>query len=350
MVLRLSLLGLAAIVWSCQKTNESPEVSPIEWEVLTTPVKSSLRGLSALTDDIAWASGSEGVWLRTLDGGKSWDHGVIAGMDTVDFRDIEAFDANTAVAISSGQPAVIYKTTNGGEDWKKVYQASDSAFFDGMTFVNDRRGYVYGDPEEGKWKLVLTLNGGESWDDISSAPKASPGEAGFAASGTGILAKDHRIWMASGGSQSRIFFSEDGGVDWDSIPVPITQGAPSKGIFSLAFINGKNLIAVGGDYKNPDLDQDNIAMSFDEGKSWVKPKGNGPSGYRSGVAYYAKYHWLIAVGPNGSDYSGNAGHNWTKFSDAAFHVIQKSNNGETIWASGPNGKIAKLLTSSDQSD
>ena len=77
-------------------------------------MKASLRGLSVVTAEIAWASGSSGTWLRTIDGGETWENGVIAGLDTVDFRSLHAFDALTAIAVSAGQPAVIYKTIDGG--------------------------------------------------------------------------------------------------------------------------------------------------------------------------------------------------------------------------------------------
>jgi hypothetical protein len=90
---------------------------PLGWQKIETPTTASLRGLSPLTEQIAWASGSGGTWLRTLDGGETWESGIIDGLDSVDFRDIEGIDANTAIAMASGQPAVIYKTIDGGKTW-----------------------------------------------------------------------------------------------------------------------------------------------------------------------------------------------------------------------------------------
>ncbi|MBD8488678.1 photosystem II stability/assembly factor-like protein [Echinicola sp. CAU 1574] len=339
----LFLLVLSAIAWASCSSPQAVEVrTPLGWKILNTPTKSSLRGLCPLTEEIAWATGSNGLWMLTIDGGLSWDHGVIDGLDTVDFRDIEAFNASTAIAVSAGQPAVIYKTTDSGKTWKRKYEGPEEAFLDGLVFEDDRRGYAYGDPVNGKWMILLTLNGGESWEPLTTAPKAQKGEAGFAASGSGILAKGHRIWMASGGLKSNIYYSEDGGVDWDTIPAPIIQGEPSQGIFSLSFINGKNLVAVGGDYLKPDFNQNNISLSFDEGITWKKPEGTPPSGYRSGVTYFPAYSWLISVGTNGSDYSIDGGNNWTKFSDIGLHAVKRSKNGGAIWASGGEGKVALL--------
>ena len=133
------------------------------WQEIQTPVKASLRGLSPVSDQVVWASGSGGTWLRTLDGGKTWDHGVIAGLDTVDFRSIHAFDGNTAVAASAGQPAVIYRTEDGGRSWVKVHQEGIAAFFDAIAFIDSRKGYVLGDPIDGNWMILETLDGGKSW-------------------------------------------------------------------------------------------------------------------------------------------------------------------------------------------
>jgi hypothetical protein len=80
------------------------------WKQFQAPGKASLRGLAPISDQVCWASGSGGTWLKTEDGGASWQTGTVAGLDTVDFRSIHAFDSKTAVVASAGQPAVIYRT------------------------------------------------------------------------------------------------------------------------------------------------------------------------------------------------------------------------------------------------
>ncbi|AWW30614.1 photosystem II stability/assembly factor-like protein [Echinicola strongylocentroti] len=331
-----------SLLFSCNAPKSTESSSPMGWREVTTPTEASLRGLSPLTADIAWATGSNGRWMLTMDGGEHWDEGVIAGLDTVDFRDIEAFDAKTAVAISAGQPAVIYKTTDGGKSWEKKYEGPEEAFLDGLAFVNERRGYAYGDPVDGKWMVLLTLNGGDTWEALNRTAKVPEGEAGFAASGSGILAKGHEIWMASGGVKSNIYYSDNGGVDWDTIPAPLIQGEPSQGIFSLTFMNKRHIVAVGGDYLDADNTSGNSAFSFDRGQTWQPTKGTPPSGYRSGVSYFPEKGWLIAVGPNGSDFSKDGGSNWANFSSTGFHAVKCSKNGEAIWASGADGRVAKL--------
>ncbi|HTE13358.1 MAG TPA: hypothetical protein VK645_20405, partial [Chitinophagaceae bacterium] len=62
-------------------------------ELLTTGNKTSIRGLSVVTDKVIWASGSKGTVARSTDSGRTWKWFTVAGFEKRDFRDIEAFDA-----------------------------------------------------------------------------------------------------------------------------------------------------------------------------------------------------------------------------------------------------------------
>src|SRR5207248_5386191 len=87
----------------------------------------SLRGISAVSSKIAWASGSGGTWLRTLDGGNTWTAAVLPGGEELDFRDIEAFDANTVYLLAAGpaEKSRIYKTSDGGQHWSMLLSNRD---------------------------------------------------------------------------------------------------------------------------------------------------------------------------------------------------------------------------------
>jgi len=177
------LFLLSAWLWASLSFAQSPE-----WKQFQSLGKASLRGLSPISDQVCWASGSGGTWLKTEDGGASWQSGTVAGLDTVDFRSIHAFDAQTAVAASAGQPAVIYRTEDGGKTWNKVHQEGGEAFFDAIQFIDAQRGYVLGDPIGGKWMILETLDGGRSWHSLAKLPDAVQGEAAFAASSSSMLA------------------------------------------------------------------------------------------------------------------------------------------------------------------
>lgn len=336
----LSILSLV-ILFSCQINETKIPEAPLGWEIFEVPVKASLRGLSPVTDEIAWSTGSGGTWLRTIDGGLTWDHGVIAGLDTVDFRSIYAFNALKAIAVSAGQPAVIYKTIDGGSSWQLKHQESQDAFLDGITFSDADRGYVIGDPIDGKWMILQTANEGETWYSVANLPSASVGEAGFAASATSLISDGPNLWLGSGGEEANLHYSPDQGVTWKKWKSPIVQGEPSKGIFSVTSKGNGEVFLVGGDYINMEDTLFNAAFFSVANEEWVLPK-SAPKGFRSGVIYFPRFHWLVAVGPTGSDFSNDGGVSWKNFSSEGFHAVKLGHTEEAIWASGSNGKVARL--------
>src|SRR4029077_20727778 len=72
------------------------------WKVQTSGIDSNLRGVSVTgTPDsngvrvpVVWASGSNGVILRSVDEGKTWKRLRVTGGDALDFRGIVAFNAS----------------------------------------------------------------------------------------------------------------------------------------------------------------------------------------------------------------------------------------------------------------
>ncbi|RIW18556.1 photosystem II stability/assembly factor-like protein [Algoriphagus lacus] len=311
-----------------------------QWKELNTPVKASLRGLSPVSGRVCWASGSGGTWLKTTDGGETWEYGVIAGLDTVDFRSIQAFDEQTAVAASAGQPAVIYLTNDGGKSWEKVHQEGPEAFFDAISFVNKKKGFVLGDPVGGKWMILETKNGGKTWNTLTSLPLATPGEAAFAASSSSMTTNSDGIAFATGGSVSRLhFFSLEKRVWTVSDLAQIAQGAPAKGVFAMTLAEDRRIL-VGGDYTLLESREGNALVVGDIS---TKTPDVAPFGYRSGVAFWKKEQLVISVGPSGSDFSVDLGNTWKNFSDIGYHSVKSSHDGKRVWASGSQGRIGFLL-------
>jgi photosystem II stability/assembly factor-like uncharacterized protein len=146
---------------------------------------SSIRGMSVINDSLAWISGSKGTVAITHNGGKSWDWQQVKGFEKADFRAIEAFSDKEAIIMSSGTPALVLKTTDGGANWQVKYKNADTSyFFDAMGFADHLHGYILGDPIDGKFLIMETKDGGETWNLFKNRPDALPGEAAFAASGT----------------------------------------------------------------------------------------------------------------------------------------------------------------------
>lgn len=304
----------------------------------------SLRGLDVVSREVIWASGTDGTFIRTVDGGRTWKVGRVKGAEKLDFRDIEAFDAKTAyvLSIGSGTNSRIYKTTDGGENWELQFEnKTDEAFFDSIAFWDEQNGMAQSDPVGGRYLLYRTRDAGRTWTRMPPAdmPAAKKGEAAFAASGTCIVTGGQkRIWLITGGAAARVFRSANRGRSWQVAETPITSGAPGSGIFSIAMWDKKRGVIVGGNYQKPDESTDNLALTTDGGRTWIPARGLG--GYRSGVAYIDK-KTIVAVGSNGSDISFDGGRTWKNLDRGNYNAVQSLGPAAT-WAVGPNGMVARL--------
>jgi photosystem II stability/assembly factor-like uncharacterized protein len=301
-------------------------------------MKTSIRGLSVVSDNVIWVSGSNGLVGLSLDGGEKWKWIHVETFDTTDFRDIEAFDATTAVIMSVGEPAYILSTVDAGESWEVVLENKNKGMFlDAMEFWNEQSGIVIGDPIDNKFFVARTFDGGQTWRDIPKEyyPVADSGEACFASSGTNVraLAKDEACFV-SGGVRSRLFIRDQ------QIDLPIIQGKQSTGANSVAVKSKKDIIVVGGDFTEPDSTTKNCFITADGGTKWAAPQVP-PHGYRSCIEYLGGNNW-ICCGLNGVDYSANNGKTWYLISNESFHVCRKAKHGESVFLAGANGKIGKL--------
>ncbi|MCX2575276.1 WD40/YVTN/BNR-like repeat-containing protein [Pedobacter sandarakinus] len=317
-----------------------------EIKPLNDQTKTSLRGLSVVSNNVIWVSGSNGSVGKSVDGGKNWVWFHPAGYEKLDFRDIEAFNENEAVIVNAGSPAYILKTKDGGKTWSQCYRNDDAAIFlDGFSFWNRDRGIVFGDPIANRMQLLTTQDGGVTWKDISANLKQSlaDGEAAFAASGTTIKTLSNgKVWIATGGTISNIYFSADYGNTWKTYKCPIWQGEPSTGPFSMDFYDANTGVVVGGNYVKDKISNRNALTTTDGGKTWNLP-AQSVFGYRSGVTFISK-KMLVATGTSGTDISKDGGANWTHISDKSYNAVQKAKNGNLIILAGENGTISNLQT------
>lgn len=315
-----------------------------QWTKQKIDTKASLRGLSVVNENIIWASGTGGAFLRTIDGGKNWTVGKVAGAEKLDFRDVEAFDADTAylLSIGSGESSRIYKTTNGGKNWKMQFQnTNEKAFFDALAFWDATHGIAMSDPVDGKFILIETGDG-EIWKPIDNLqiPNVKEGEAAFAASGTCLITQgENNAFLVSGGNAARVFKSENRGKNWSVFDTSIVKGASGSGIFSISMFDAKRGVIVGGNYEKPNETLNNLAFTSDGGKSWIA--GKGLNGYRSSVAFVDK-NTLMAVGSTGSDISYDSGKTWKNLDKENYNAVA-AKGGNVFFAVGANGLVATYL-------
>lgn len=337
-----------------------------EWQIYDTGTDASLRGLMAIDDQVAWACGSKGTVIKTIDGGGTWTKLDVTGLTVnksagsespgIEFRSIHAWDAHKVLVATAGQPARIMKSMDGGVEWVCVYEhSSPEAFLDGLRLWDERTGLAFSDPVDGKMLILKTDNEGESWRALDSQdlPSIEKGEAGFAASNSSLAVfSPLHAWIGLGGTQggvSRIFQTQNGGKSWTVNSVPPIARNESSGIFSVAFQDALHGIAVGGNYRLDSDASSNIAITDDGGLSWHNPSESRPRGFRSSIVFAkapSGFSWWghqsiwITCGPSGCDWSPD-GQTWHDLSDIGFHALALSSQG-SIWASGAQGRVARM--------
>ncbi|MGX7826992.1 WD40/YVTN/BNR-like repeat-containing protein [Actinokineospora sp. 24-640] len=340
----LAAVALGGVPGVAAATPSHPDLT---WALSETGTTAQLRGLAAVSGRVAWASGARGTVLRTVDSGRTWQHSSPPGSETLELRDIEAFDARTAVALSigPGDQSRIYRTTDGGESWTESFRNPEpTAFYDCMAFFDRRHGLAMSDPVDGRFRVLRTDDGGASWQPVPDAgmPPALDGEFGFAASGQCLtVAGGRHAWIATGGgATARVLRSADRGTTWTAVDT-VLAGGPTAGVYATAFRDKSRGIAVGGDFTNPTGSVDALGVTSDGGRTWTRPE-TAPRGYRSGVAWHAFLPGVaITVGPTGSDVTLDGGRRWHQFDTGTFDSVDCARDG-ACWASGARGRVGKL--------
>ena len=290
----------------------------------------SLRGLSVINDSVVWVSGSKGTVGQSVDGGKTWKWMIVKGYEKCDFRDIEAFSKDIAIIMAIAEPAYILRTTNGGRNWKKVYEnKTKGMFLDAMDFADKNDGVVIGDPVNGNFFIATTNDGGRSWQDDSQKknyPLPDSAEACFASSGTNVrMLSTGQFVFVTGGVSSNIVIGKQ------KINLPFSKGKMSNGANSIAIKDSLTFIVVGGDFTEADSIKGNCVITFDGGRSWSIPLSP-PHGYRSCVEYISGNTW-ICCGLNGVDISDDNGKTWRLLSTGSYHACRKAKNGNAVFFS-----------------
>jgi len=317
------------------------------WNLFNSGTKERLRGVSAVSQGIAWASGSHGTVIKTADRGETWTKLVVPDSAALDFRDIQAFDDRTAyvLSIGPGELSRIYKTADGGLNWTLQYTNRDpKGFLDAIAFWDADHGLALGDPVDGRYVILATDDGGKTWTKVpdTGMPVALAGEGAFAASGTCLVVEGtNNAWFGTGGGAlARVFRSTDRGRTWATSETPIRAGNPSSGVFGLAFRDALNGLAVGGDYKIEKDPAGNIAATTDGGKTWKPIAGEPPAGFRSAVAFVpGQSDMVVTVGPSGTDLSTDGGVSWKGLGLHGFHAFGFAGAG---WGVGEGGRIGRM--------
>ena len=344
-----------------------------QWKVQDPHVTADLRGIAYVGAGVAWASGSHGTVLRTVNMGAEWQV-CTPPQDAkdLDFRGVQAFDRNTAIVMSSGKgdKSRAYRTTDGCQTWTMVAMNLDAeGFWDAVQFESRDVGFLLGDPVDGAFYLARTTDGGTSWTrQRNGALGADAKQTGaFAASNSSMANVSGAVMIVTGGKGGAYLLDErevvlcpdkcpaaemnlDGSRNkWEHTEVPLGESSESSGAFSLGYRQGKSparadnvYLIVGGDYQKPDVTAGTAAYLAD-GK-W-QAADTLPHGFRSAVAYDSKAKTWITVGPNGTDASTDDGQNWKPLKPGQDDAADADKNWNALslpFAVGPKGRIGIL--------
>lgn len=325
---------------SCKNTENkvTRDYNVIEVETILQDSLLNVRALEINKGDIVIATSNGATMIKKENSNEFVN---LYKRDTIhkpNFRAL-ACTNKSVFTISITNPGLVYK--NGILVYK---EAHEKVFYDSMEFWDDKEGIAIGDQTDGCMSIIVTRNGGNTWEKQSCeiAPKVIEGEAAFAASDTNIKIIGDNTWVATGGKASRVLFSSNKGKSWKVFDTPIIQGVGSSGIYSIDFYDENIGFAIGGDYTQPEANKQNKIKTIDGGKTWsVVANGKSP-GYRSCVQFIPNSTGkaLVAVGFNGIDYSKDFGNTWKHLSDEGFYTIRFLND-STAYAAG-NGRISKL--------
>lgn len=307
-------------------------------QVFTCPDSTNgFRGISALNDSAVWLSSSQGqVWFYSLSGG--WENRSPKGYSAIQWRDIEAFSDSSAVILSAGSPGLVLRTEDRGQSWQETYRDdSPEIFFDAMDFWDAKRGMAFSDAQEKHLGIIETRDGGKTWQKWKdqAATLVWPKQGGFAASGSCIHTLGDSAWAIVLGGKQALYIEQSSSNR--RINLPLDEGAPSKGAFSIDFKTNDTIIVAGGDYLADSLSNRSVCISYDGGSHWFNPDFPQAISQR----YWSCVQWqkqaLFLSSRFGIALSPDNGASW-QFFNTGFYSI------EGIWLSGPDGRLGRITT------
>ncbi|SDE64823.1 Uncharacterized protein SAMN05421636_106250 [Pricia antarctica] len=342
----LALILVVMLGFSCSddKDNAKPSLPFTSVKIETIYEDSvSIRAIEIIDKSLAYA-GSNGVFGNIdLKSGKIMES--VQKYDTIlpEFRAV-AHTSSDFFMLSVANPALLYKTGDGGKMQLVYTEADEAVFYDAMTFWNDQEGIAMGDSLEGCLSIIVTRDGGNTWNKIpcSSLPDGIDGEGAFAASNTNIEVVGKKTWIAT--TSSRIYFSSDKGKTWEIQQTPIVMQEPTQGIYSIDFYDENLGVAIGGDYLKPEANTANKALTDNGGKTWQLIADSQNPQYKSCIQFVpnAKGNGMVALGFTGISYSEDKGATWQQLSDDTSFYTLRFLNDSVAYAAGKN-RIAKLV-------
>ncbi|MEM7244849.1 MAG: YCF48-related protein [Acidobacteriota bacterium] len=230
------------------------------WEIVKMKPSVFMYGLEIMDDGLTgFACGgrtlsrgeSLSTFLRTRDGGLTWEERHLPDLTATGLNDLDFIDDSIGWVV--GDKGHVYKTVDAGETW--VQQVSGTTRdLSGVSFVDDKHGWACGDDGRGNFLVITTVDGGLHWHDRSfGSGGIGATDIKFVNETTGFIA------VRDGSVAPHVYKTTDRGATWDETPLPPEM----NGIQKLSFPSETVGFAVG--YSNPN---GTILRTTDAGTSW----------------------------------------------------------------------------------
>jgi photosystem II stability/assembly factor-like uncharacterized protein len=358
-MLRRSIAVPVVLVFVAALVATTAGQAKVRQPTLTPQTSGTTEGLIAVSPvnpRVVWASGRNGTFVVTTDGGQHWRSGVVPGAEALQFRDVEGFSDKVAYLMSIGNNPGdfrIYKTVDGGTTWTIQFQNQNpAAFYDCMGFWTPKRGIAHSDSVNGVFPDVRTTDGA-TWEDISgNLPPALAGEFSFASSGTCVATQGgQNAWIATGGAATaRVLATRDGGDTWNAYDTPLVS-SPSAGAFTVAFRDPWHGIVGGGDLDPGDPSNARTATSSDGGRTWTLTNPPPVTGAIFGLSYVGNSEGegadggrsvVITANDGGAAWTPDEGTTWFALPGVTGFWAVAFASPNAGWLVGIDGRILKM--------
>ncbi|MGW9686665.1 WD40/YVTN/BNR-like repeat-containing protein [Flagellimonas sp. 2504JD1-5] len=340
--MKYSLIFGALLIIGCTTEEKSIQFSEVQIETIFQD-SVSIRAIEFLDSNTLAFAGSNGIY-GSVDVRTSKVRSNIQQHDSVipAFRAVAHTDSDFFM-LSIASPALLYKTGESGKMELVYIEEGEGVFYDSMKFWNNFEGIAIGDTTDDCLSIIITRDGGKSWNKLpcSQLPKSTEAEGAFAASNTNIDIVGDKVWF--GTTAGNVYSSADKGMTWKVNQTPIVKDKPTEGIYSIDFYDENLGFAIGGDYTDPNSNKKNKIITTNWGKTWNLIADGQEPNYKSCVQFVpnADGKTLVAVGFTGISCSNDQGMSWKQISDESFYTLRFLND-SIAYAAGKH-RISKLV-------
>lgn len=205
------------------------------WEILTQIPIIPFASIFAVNNNVIYAGGQDGGFLKTTDGGKNWK--ILYQKVNNSSSNIQGmYFVNENIGYTANSYRMIAKTTDGGVTWSAVYKDTTAATQSnyGVHFLNENTGFVVGKLGTNIDAIYKTTNGGTDWTVTKSVAATNLRGVAFYDAQNGIAV----------GEAMKAAYTKDGGTTWTA---SVISGVPSMtaALREVTFLNATTAVAAG---------------------------------------------------------------------------------------------------------